>query len=94
MLERPGDPKGITCWTNKLNAKTVSRGQVMINFSESNEYKTKQINKTHAVVYIHLRGKTPTLVERDAFVASLVGGTALRTWSGPRSTSRRSPTAN
>jgi hypothetical protein len=79
VLERPGDPKGITYWTNKLNAKTVSRGQVMINFSESNEYKTKQINKTHAaVVYIHLRGKTPTLVERDAFVASLVGGTALK----------------
>jgi hypothetical protein len=29
-------------------------------------------------VYIHLRGKTPTTVERDAFVAALVEGTPLR----------------
>jgi hypothetical protein len=79
VLQRPGDPTGINFWTNKLNNKTATRGQVMINFSESNEYKTKQLNNTHAaVVYIHLRGKTPTTAERDAFTAALVGGTSLR----------------
>ncbi len=78
VLQRPGDPTGIAYWTKKLDAKTANRGQVMINFSESNEYKTKQVDKTHAAaVFIHVRGKTPTVVERDAFVASLVGGTAL-----------------
>ena len=79
VLQRAGDPAGITYWTKKLDAKTATRGQVMINFSESNEYKTKQVNKTSAaVVFIHLRGKTPTTVERDAFVAALVGGTPLK----------------
>jgi hypothetical protein len=79
VLQRPGDPAGITYWTKKLDARTASRGQVMINFSESNEYKNKQVNNTSAaVIFIHLRGKTPTTVERDAFVAALVGGTPLR----------------
>jgi hypothetical protein len=79
VLQRPGDPGGIAYWTKKLDARTVSRGQVMINFSESNEYKTKQVGNTHAaVVFIHLRGKTPTTAERDAFVAALTGGTPLR----------------
>ena len=78
VLQRPGDPTGITYWTKKLDAKTANRGQVMVNFSESNEYKNKQVDKTHAaVVFIHLRGKTPTIIERDAFVASLVGGSTL-----------------
>lgn len=79
VLQRTGDPGGIAYWTKKLDAKAVTRGQVMINFSESNEYKTKQAGNTHAaVVFIHLRGKTPTIAERDAFVAALTGGASLR----------------
>ncbi|HWJ97707.1 MAG TPA: DUF4214 domain-containing protein, partial [Acidimicrobiales bacterium] len=79
VLRRTGDPAGMDYWTKKLDAKKASRGQVMINFSESNEYKNKQVNNTHAaVIFIHLLGKTPTAVQRDAFVASLVGGTSLR----------------
>ena len=78
VLGRAGEASGIDYWTKQLDNKKKSRGQVMINFSESNEYKTKQVNKVHAaVLYIHLRGKTPTLVERDAVVAELVGGTSL-----------------
>lgn len=79
VLQRPGDPTGISYWTKKLDNKTANRGQVMINFSESNEYKNKQVNNTHAaVVFIHLRGKTPTTAERDAFAAALADGTSLR----------------
>ena len=79
VLGRPGEASGVNFWTGQLDAKKKSRGQVMINFSESNEYKTKQVNKVHAaVVYIHLRGKTPTTLERDAFVTALVDGTPLR----------------
>ncbi|MFN8017215.1 MAG: DUF4214 domain-containing protein [Acidimicrobiales bacterium] len=78
VLGRAGEPSGVDYWTKQLDSKKKSRGQVMINFSESNEYKTKQVNKVHAaVIYIHLRGKTPTTVERDAFVDELVGGTTL-----------------
>ena len=78
VLGRAGEASGVNFWTGQLDSGKKSRGQVMINFSESNEYKTKQVNKVHAaVVYIHLRGKTPTTLERDAFVDALVGGTSL-----------------
>jgi hypothetical protein len=50
----------------------------MINFSESSEYKRKQVENVHAaVVFIHLRGKTPTTAERDAMAAALKGGKTL-----------------
>ena len=79
VLQRPGDPAGIDYWTRKLDAKKANRGQVMINFSESNEYKNKTVHTTNAaVVFIHLRGKTPNATENSTFVSALVGGTALR----------------
>lgn len=37
VLGRPGDAGGINYWTNQLNLKKKSRGQVMTGFSESNE---------------------------------------------------------
>lgn len=78
VLGRDGDAAGISFWTNRLNNGTTSRGQLMINFSESNEYKTKQANKVHAAaIYIHFLGKTPTVSERDAFVDDLVGGASI-----------------
>jgi hypothetical protein len=80
VLGRPGDASGINYWTNQLNLKRKTRGVVMIGFSESNEYKTKQVNKIHAaVLYIQLLGRAPSTVERDAFVAGVVGGTPLAT---------------
>jgi hypothetical protein len=79
VLQRPGEEAGMAYWTKKLDTKSLTRGQVMINFSESNEYKNKQrANTDAAVVYIHVRAKTPTLVERDAFAAALTGSTPLR----------------
>lgn len=78
VLGRPGEASGITYWTGQLDRKRKDRGQVMINFSESNEYKVAQVDRTHAaVLYLHLRGKTPTTPERDAIVADLEGGEAL-----------------
>lgn len=72
VLERSGDAAGITYWTGQLDRKRKSRGQVMINFSESNEYKNKQAkNVAAAVVYIHVLGKAPSTAQRTAFNASL-----------------------
>ena len=39
VFERQPDPNGLTYWTNKLNEKKASRGEVMVGFSESNEYR-------------------------------------------------------
>lgn len=39
VFDRQPDPSGLAYWTKKLDNKTASRGQVMVGFSESNEYK-------------------------------------------------------
>ena len=38
VFDRQPDPAGLSYWTKKLDAKQLSRGQVMVGFSESNEY--------------------------------------------------------
>lgn len=38
VFDRQPDPNGLAYWTNKLNQKKATRGQVMVGFSESNEY--------------------------------------------------------
>jgi hypothetical protein len=80
VLGRPGETSGVDYWTKQLDTKRKSRGQVMLNFSESNEYRTKQANNVDAaVVYLELVGRRPTTGERDAFAAALKGGTPLPT---------------
>ncbi|MCU1369887.1 MAG: Ig family protein [Ilumatobacteraceae bacterium] len=48
VLGRTGDTAGINSWTAKLDAKTKTRGEVMVGFSESSEY----IRKTKEQVWI------------------------------------------
>jgi hypothetical protein len=38
VFDRQPDPNGLAYWTNKLDQKKATRGQVMVGFSESNEY--------------------------------------------------------
>ncbi|MCB0961471.1 MAG: DUF4214 domain-containing protein [Acidimicrobiales bacterium] len=72
VLERSGDAAGITYWTGQLDARKKSRGQVMINFSESSEYKRKQAgNVSAAVVYLHVLGRAPTIAQRTAFIEAV-----------------------
>ncbi len=39
VFDRQPDPSGLAYWTKKLDDKKATRGQVMVGFSESNEYK-------------------------------------------------------
>ena len=39
VFDRQPDPSGLAYWTKKLDDKKASRGEVMVGFSESNEYK-------------------------------------------------------
>jgi hypothetical protein len=72
VLQRPGDAAGISYWTGQLDRNRKSRGQVMINFSESNEYKNKQARNVAATaVYIHVLGKAPTLQQRTDLIAAI-----------------------
>lgn len=76
VLGRPGEKSGVDYWTSRLDRKVSTRGQVMTGFSESNEYKTKQVSEVHvSVLYLLLKGKAPTQTEFDQLVAALDAGT-------------------
>ena len=63
VLGRTADPTGVNYWTKKLDSGT-SRGQVMINFSESNEYKNKMATKVNVVMlYAGMLHRAPTTGE-------------------------------
>jgi hypothetical protein len=78
VLRREPDAAGLDFWTRRLDTRRIGRGQLMINFSESNEYRVKEADRvTAAVLGIHLLGKAPTTEQRDATVARLVGGDSV-----------------
>ena len=60
VLGRPADAAGRTYWVRKLNAGT-SRGQLMVNFSESGEYVRRQAGPVGVVeVYAAMLHRSPT----------------------------------
>jgi predicted acyl esterase len=78
VLGRAGDAGGIDYWTGQLNARKKSRGQVMLNFSESNEFKAKSANRVDVInLWITMLGKAPTSSELSGALATLTGGQPL-----------------
>lgn len=77
VLERSPDAGGVTYWTRQLDLRRRNRGTVMVGFSESSEYKTKQAENTDvAVAYIYLMGRAPTALEVADWVSRQRGGTS------------------
>jgi hypothetical protein len=61
VLGRDPDPGGLSYWTGQLDAKKKSRGQVMLNFSDSNEYKNKKALYVDAVsLYVQFLNQSPS----------------------------------
>jgi hypothetical protein len=61
VLGRPGDTGGINSWTSKLDRNVKNRGEVMVGFSESSEYKNKNTARVNVIVtYFELLRKVPT----------------------------------
>ncbi len=80
VLGRPGDAGGIKSWTGKLDKKTKTRGEVMVGFSESNEYQNKTRALTDVVnVYTGMLRRTPTDAENKLWEPQLKAGTPRRT---------------
>ena len=76
VLGRAADSSGVAYWTKKLDTKAKTRGGVMVGFSESNEYKRKQLENTDAsVAYILLMGRAPSAGEASTWVTAEKGGT-------------------
>jgi alpha-tubulin suppressor-like RCC1 family protein len=67
VLGRPGDAAGIASWTKKLDAKSKSRGQVMVGFSESSEYIRKKGSDIAVLtLVVGLLGRSPSAAELTA----------------------------
>ena len=75
VLGRTGEKSGVDYWTKKLDTKARTRGQVMVGFSESNEYKTKKAPAVDvAVTWISVMQATPDKASFDAWVTKLTTG--------------------
>ena len=63
VLGRPADPGGRAYWTKKLGAGT-SRGVLVAQFAQSNEYVTRsQIEVQRIELHLAMLGRTPTYLE-------------------------------
>jgi len=92
VFDRAPDPSGRAFYLRHLNDKSWNRGQVVLQFSESNEYKTDTYGLVTVIEYARgMNGKAPSpalvdqLVEiheqggNAAAFAAVVGGDAYRT---------------
>lgn len=78
VLGRTADTAGVNYWTGKLDRKERNRGQVMVGFSESSEYKRKKATSVDvAVTWISLLQASPSKADFDAAVADIAGGGTL-----------------
>ena len=63
--------------SGRLDARAKTRGQVMVGFSESSEYKRKQAESTDvSVISIFLLGRRPTELEVADWVSRQKAGTS------------------
>ncbi len=70
VLGRPGDAGGRAYWTAKLGAG-MSRGSVMLNFSESGEFRRRTATTTEVVTaHVAMLRRAPGQAEFDALVTT------------------------
>lgn len=80
ILGRPGEPDGIAYWTGEISSGRRNRGQVMLGFPESAEYRGDQANEvTVTVLYLLLLGRPAMAEERQRDVAALDDGQPVET---------------
>ena len=81
VLGREGDPDGIAFWTKRLDDRRMTRGAVMLNFSESNEYVTKTGKDVQpTAVFFLMLGRLPTSADSELtsdWSASSVAGSTI-----------------
>ena len=78
ILGRPGEPAGVTYWTNEITSGRRGRGEVMLGFSEAAEYRTAQASEvTVSVLYILWLDRAPSIEEFADGVEALDGGQSV-----------------
>ena len=75
ILGRNTDPVGYAYWLGQLNSGTLTQGQVMLGFSESNEYKASISNEVFVtMMYIGMLQRSPEPGWFDYWVEYLDSG--------------------
>ena len=75
VLGRTPDAGGLTFWTNQLNTAAMTRGQVMLAFSESPEYRGGIFNEVYVTqVYIGMLRRSPDQSGFGFWLGRLDGG--------------------
>lgn len=82
IFERNPDAAGLAFWTKRLDDKTKTRGDVMVNFSESGEGKRVLAPQTDVVViWLGMMRTMPSSALFTASVANLKAGTPPETFA-------------
>ena len=75
VLNRPPDAGGLAFWVGQLNSGTLTRGQVMLAFSESVEYKSKILSEVFVTqIYVGMLRRSPDQSGFAFWVGALDGG--------------------
>lgn len=78
VMQRPADAAGVNYWTAQLDTKKKNRGEVMIGFSESSEYKHRKAAEVDvAVTMISMLQANPDPTEYANNVTFLKSGNYL-----------------
>ncbi len=77
VLGRAPDAAGLAYWTGQLNSASMTRGQVMVGFSESSEYQLTSYNRVFVtMVYYGMLRRMPDQAGFNYWVALLGGGSS------------------
>ena len=75
VLGRTPDTAGYNAWLAQLNSGAMTRGQVMLGFSESAEYQVKSYNSVYVtMMYVGMLRRSPEQAGFDAWAAYLNAG--------------------
>ena len=75
VLGRSPDSEGLAFWVGQLNSGVMTRGQVMLGFSESPEYKQSSYNKVYVtMIYVGMLRRAPEQGGFDFWVNQMNGG--------------------
>jgi Domain of unknown function (DUF4214)/Metallo-peptidase family M12B Reprolysin-like/Calx-beta domain len=78
ILGRTADQGGSDFWTGRIDRNEETRGSMLMQFSESPEYKTLTARSTTAtLLYTSLLRRAPSTTEQTALVNALNGGQTL-----------------
>jgi Tol biopolymer transport system component len=83
VFERQPDPSGLSYWTGKLDRKEVTRGGVIVGFSESSEGKRRLAGPTNiTLMTLAMLGSTPDAALWNQLYPTIDAGEKQAAWIG------------